>query len=848
MGHRGRGPEMRARGPSRAAGLRWVTFALALLPIAASYALYGVNIVQWRNAPDFGWRTMYDSGPNYVAEVMGAGWEAGLRAGDRIVAINGKAYRTFDELYFKLREEEPGSVNVYTVERDGTRLEIGVTTGVLGLRSALLRSGPIFLIGLVYALIGVLVFLMKPFTAESWVFLAMTSLFGLEISYGAPAHLMRPFWLYDLRLLIDTSFQAPLIHLALIFPKVRTFLRKRPVLALAPYAVSLALFLAFKLVSSAYWDAPPFLGRLNLGFLLLAVVIFLASLLWNILKGASIVIRLQSQVIFVGIILGFFIPTFDLASREIWKVHLFPSPALGFAVFLSMFPLSIGYTIVKHDLFAIDVIVRRAYGYMLSTATIVGTYAWIVLILNVTLQSSEVYRSPLFSILFALAVVFFFGPLHERIQTLVDRVFYRQRYDYRKTIRETSEAMIRILDQGEIHRTLVGSVVREMFLENGLVLLPDPEAQRYRVLVGEGIGTERLDACWIDENDILVRLLKERNDAVFRYEAELNPACEVHRESLERTFHALESELVLPLVYKDEVRGIVSLGRKKSGKMFTQEDLDLLKTITNQSSVALENAKLFEENIEKSRMEEELKIAHDLQTSMLPETAPEISGFTIAARSTPAREVGGDFYDFIEIGGEAACEKLAIVVGDVSGKAVSGALVMAASRSIFRVLSEAGASVRDVMTTGNLRLMNDIKKGMFVALLYAVLDSGCRTLSLSNAGQTQPVLLPQDGSDPFHLATEGDTFPLGILRESNYEETSVSLNQGDTVVLYTDGVVEAMNDRQELFGFDRLLESIREGRGLSADGLLEKVMTDVTDFVGGVEQHDDLTLVVVSVG
>src|SRR5206468_1237165 len=108
----------------------------------------------------------------------------------------------------------------------------------------------------------------------------------------------------------------------------------------------------------------------------------------------------------------------------------------------------------------------------------------------------------------------------------------------------------------------------------------------------------------------------------------------------------------------------ISLGRKKSGKMFTPEDLDLLKTIANQSAIALENAKLFAENIEKSRMEEELKIVHDIQMSMLPEKAPLIEGFTIAARFIPAREVGGDFYDFIEVRGDGEGAQLALVVGD----------------------------------------------------------------------------------------------------------------------------------------------------------------------------------------
>jgi sigma-B regulation protein RsbU (phosphoserine phosphatase) len=245
-------------------------------------------------------------------------------------------------------------------------------------------------------------------------------------------------------------------------------------------------------------------------------------------------------------------------------------------------------------------------------------------------------------------------------------------------------------------------------------------------------------------------------------------------------------------------------------------------------------------------MEEELKIAHNIQLSMLPDKAPIIEGFSIAARSIPAREVGGDFYDFIEIM-ENGSKRLGIVVGDVSGKAVSGALVMAASRSIFRVLTETHESVEEVMNRGNIRLYQDVKKGMFVALLYAVLDPQKKTLTFSNAGQVQPILFSSGKSKPEYIDTEGDRFPLGIIKDCHYEENRISLKHGDFLVFYTDGMVEAVNDKGELYGFERFLKSIEEGRELNVNELLEKLIGDVLYYVGHVEQHDDLTTVVVKV-
>jgi sigma-B regulation protein RsbU (phosphoserine phosphatase) len=242
-------------------------------------------------------------------------------------------------------------------------------------------------------------------------------------------------------------------------------------------------------------------------------------------------------------------------------------------------------------------------------------------------------------------------------------------------------------------------------------------------------------------------------------------------------------------------------------------------------------------------MEEELNIARDLQLSMLPATCPEVKGFRLAALSMPAREVGGDFYDFIEMGND----RLGLVVGDVTGKGVSGALVMAASRSVFRMLSEEQLTVGEIMVRANLRTKKDIKKGMFVALLYAVLNSKDRVLSFCSAGQTHPMYFSSETGRTKLLETRGDNFPLGILEESDYQETQIALKPGDRVIFYTDGIVEAMNEQKEIFGFERLLDVIQGAASSNADSLLKEILDRVNEFASGAEQHDDLTLIVVTV-
>jgi serine phosphatase RsbU (regulator of sigma subunit) len=363
----------------------------------------------------------------------------------------------------------------------------------------------------------------------------------------------------------------------------------------------------------------------------------------------------------------------------------------------------------------------------------------------------------------------------------------------------------------------------------------------------EGVEREVLPARPLAVDEPLLQVLQEKKDLLFRHELELDPRYQAHRAALRPVFDRFAAEVMVPVRYKEETLSIVSLGRKKSGKMFTLEDVDFLKTITNQSAMALENARLFQEYLEKGRLDEELKIAHNIQMGMLPTKAPVVAGFEIAARSLPARQVGGDFYDFLEVQQNGRGQQLGIVVGDVSGKAMSAALLMAASRSVLRVLSEAHPSVEEVMSRGNQRLKKDIKKGMFVALLYGVVNPAARTLTLSNAGQTQPILCRGDGSSPTYIETPGDKFPLGIVANCHYQETSISLQPHDTVVLYTDGVVEAMNEQREMYGFERLMGAIEKGRDLVASALLDSLINEVSRFVGNAEQHDDLTVMVLKV-
>jgi serine phosphatase RsbU (regulator of sigma subunit) len=815
-----------------------ICFICALALTLAFSLLFLYNIVQWGNLPDYGYGYRTATGIGVIGVVTEPGRKAGLEVGDRILKVNGKTYRSTRE-FRAARFKELGEKNTYLVERGERQFETTIINAPLRFTGAFERSGLPYIVGLCYILIGTLVFLMKPHNRPSWIFFLFGITFGLLFVFLVKLDEMRPLWLGTLHIFIYTFTPATFIHLAMSFPEERGVIKKNPYVQLLPYLGSSVLFVAIRSVTPLMADMPKIWSIALTAFLVIGMLIFLGSCFQLWLTSSSEIAKLRSKMTLLGAAITASLPILETVINTLFQVHIVPSFNY-FLPFLIAFPLFVGYSIVKHNLFDIDAIIKRTYGYILTTGTIAGVYGLIVLISNLAFARFEVTKSPLFPLVFVLAVVFLFTPIRNRVQKFIDRVFYRLEYDYQETVQRISEALRSLLHLGEIGKSIMAYSVGVMFIESGSVMVLNPREQLYESITEPSLPMK------IPAEDPLIQKISTGKKEVTLYDIQEDPLFEKVREACKRTFEQLKATLIVPLIYEDRLTGLISLGSKKSGKFYRREDINLLKTLANQGAVAIENARLFQENIEKSRMEEELKIAHNLQTSMLPDKAPIIEGFSIVARSIPAREVGGDFYDFIEIM-ENGAKRLGIVVGDVSGKAVSGALVMAASRSIFRVLTETNESVEEVMNRANARLHRDVKKGMFVALLYAVLDPKEKTLTLSNAGQIQPILCSPTKPKPEYVDSEGDRFPLGIVTDCHYQETRVSLKQGDILVFSTDGIVEAANDKGELYGFERFLASIEEGRGLGPADLLEKLISDVMLYVGKVEQHDDLTAVVVRV-
>jgi sigma-B regulation protein RsbU (phosphoserine phosphatase) len=243
---------------------------------------------------------------------------------------------------------------------------------------------------------------------------------------------------------------------------------------------------------------------------------------------------------------------------------------------------------------------------------------------------------------------------------------------------------------------------------------------------------------------------------------------------------------------------------------------------------------------ELERKKAELEVARDIQMSLLPATLPDVPGIDLAARSIPAKEVGGDFYDVILLPGH----KTGLIIADVSGKGVPAALFMALSRTVLRATATWHARPGDAIRDANAMITADAGSGMFVTLFFGVYDAQAHQLTYVNAGHNPPILFRNNG-----LTEElrGTGIALGVLEETHYNEQSISLSPGDLLVLYTDGVTEAMDAREEQYGTERLLDAVRSMPKKSAAEVLNRIVERVNGFSGPTPQYDDVTLMILRV-
>ena len=305
----------------------------------------------------------------------------------------------------------------------------------------------------------------------------------------------------------------------------------------------------------------------------------------------------------------------------------------------------------------------------------------------------------------------------------------------------------------------------------------------------------------------------------------------------EQTALRIKSLLSVPMIIKGKMIGILSLFNKESSDGFNEADQRLLTIIAGQSASVIENSRLFEEEKQLLQIQQEIQVAREIQKNLLPKEIPSINGYDISAMNIPAREVGGDYYDVIKI----SESKTAIALGDVSGKGLPAAMLMANLQATLRGQLQFCNCPRECIKRANNLLFKSTEITKFVTLFFGILDTEKNSLTYCNAGHNVPIFLQRDKK--IELNTGG--ILLSCIEDINYEEEEIKFEEGSTLVVFSDGITEAMNDKDEEFGDERLGKILRENIKASPQRMIENILNAVHLHAGNTLQSDDITALVI---
>jgi len=579
---------------------------------------------------------------------------------------------------------------------------------------------------------------------------------------------------------------------------------------------------------------------------LVALLVCVASLGWKTATSQNRDARRRLLLLDVGAVpsvaalLTFLIGIRTGVRFPLWSSFLLLTMVLAF-------PLTMAYVIVVHRAMDVRVVIRQGVQYVLARGGI--RVIQIALVVAVSIAATSLLAGEPGMIRVAIviagmaAIVSIGGRFADRLRRWVDRRFFREAYEADAILSDLAMKVRTIVETRPLLETVAGRIAESLHVPRIAILLNE----RGAFTPAYALGYATLPDAGISEQSLTVRRLRKQQHALVEFDnadSWVQLADDDERASLER----LNAELLLPLSFNEKLLGIMSLGPKQSEEPFSRTDIRLLDSVAAQTGLALENGLLTEaikaEVAAREKQKRELEIAREVQERLFPQEYPPVGGLDYAGACRPALGVGGDYYDFILL----STTELGIAIGDVSGKGIPAALLMATLRAYLRgQMIQHESDLTSVMRNLNTLVFESSAPNRYATFFYAELDAASRVLNYVNAGHNPPMVFrhAEGGQDVIRLDTGGPV--IGLMEECCYRQGRLALQSGDVLVAYTDGISEAMNAVDDEWGEERLMNAVRANRTVPARALIDRLMTSADAFVSGAPQHDDMTLVVVRV-
>ncbi|MFB3921215.1 MAG: SpoIIE family protein phosphatase [Terriglobia bacterium] len=407
---------------------------------------------------------------------------------------------------------------------------------------------------------------------------------------------------------------------------------------------------------------------------------------------------------------------------------------------------------------------------------------------------------------------------------------------YRRSVRqsrtlhllnEISREMSSVLVLNDLLRKIGALTKRLIDYHRFSIMLLDEQTQTFNAVISLRQDERLPDKCSVPEGRGVVGAAARARQTIVVPDVAKDPRYIM-------TNPETRSEMAVPLIYHDKVIGVVDLESPQLG-YFTEEHVRIFSTLAPQIAVAIENALLYERVVRsEARMERDLERAREIQLHLMPALTPDIPGLEVSARFQPARELGGDLYDFLNYGKD----RHVLAIGDVSGKGAPAALYGAMASGILRSLAPLRLPAPEMLKRLNVMLLERRIEGHFITLTYGIWEPKAMTLHLANAGMPLPILVRKGHAKPIRV--EG--VPIGLLEHAEYQETAVTLEKGDLLAMFSDGLVEAADPQHEEFGTRRLEKVLRENAAKPLGEILETVFVELARFEQGRPRRDDQTL------
>jgi len=489
---------------------------------------------------------------------------------------------------------------------------------------------------------------------------------------------------------------------------------------------------------------------------------------------------------------------------------------------------SIAWAIIKYKFLDIRFIIRKGLIFSLATAILISFYLIIFEEGKKILARFMPANIPAVEIISILFVLLFFQPILNTIERFIEKFFMRDRLDYRNVLQDLSRDILTTLDPEALKTKIITTLKDTMSLTSAELIM--------RTNDGKLVLNKPDKSMEFRENEEWIQHLKNNDQPTGFYDLSLQTHDHPGLESLRK----LNPVLLIPFIHRQKLSGILLLGEKIAKTTFSAEEMMILSVLSSQAAIALENAFLYTENLEKQKIQEELLLAREIQTNLLPKDPPKSDVFDIAGHNIPSKEVGGDYYDYFILDNG----HIGIAIGDISGKGVPASLLMSNLQAALRISSLDSHEPHVVLSRVNKHITKTTSPEKFATFFYGVFDPGTKTFTYTNAGHNYPILLRKNGK--IELLKQGGLI-IGVMEHAEYSSASVELGKGDALVLYTDGVTEAMDIFNNEFGEERLINLLKETEKMSARGIINTILERISSFTQGSMFSDDLTLIVMKI-